>query len=236
MKRFAICALSVMVLAGVASAQDAQVWIQPVGGGNSMCVGVSDTAVIQVWMEVYSIAYGGRMQNVDTILDAVNQVDAGLHFDVVAFNDVDYTGYAGTWGRTDPRGFFSNPPDPNMDLSLNYQYVGEDLNSPWTASSGLGPGTYLLDEIVIHGTDPTQEPPCPPCDTTTADKVLFGAGAQTPGGFKVYPGYAGYYTATVTMGTGNSGKISQPLFICVTPEPASLSLLVLGGLAAFRRR
>ena len=159
----------------------------------------------------------------------------------VAFNDVDYSGYPGTWGRTDPRGFFSNPPDPNMDLTLNYQYVGEDLNQPWNSNSGLGPGVYLLDEIVIHGTDPTQEPPCPPCDTASADLVMFAGGSMAPGGFKIYPSYSStqVYDATIALGTGAQPTkgAPDPLYVCVVvPEPASLSLLVLGGLAAFRRR
>ena len=247
MKRFVICALGVMVLAGMASAQDATVWLQWQGNAPEdvdKCLLVSDTAVVQIWMEVHDDGNPyTRLINVDTILDAYSLSTNGMgtypHYDVVAFNDF---GPWGEFGRQDPRGFFTNPPDPNMDLTLNYQFIGGDVVMPF---NGIVPGMYLLDEIVIHGTSETQDilvEPCPPCNTAAADKILFAGGAQAPGGFIWYgtPSYGYYMSANIGVATGLNkfGTASDlPLNLCVViPEPASLSLLALGGLAAIRRR
>jgi len=232
MKRFAICALAVLAMGGVAQAQDAHLWIQPVSGGNEMCLTVSETAVIQLWVNVYA----GNLVAMDSILvhyDAAG--NPGAAFTVEGFND---QGPWGTFGRRDPRGLITLP---NGNLN-QYQFLGLDENQPWTMLSGLAPGIHLLDEIIIHGRIPTQEPPCPPVDIGTADKVLFSFLAP-PGGFKVYPSYyttGHYYDATFTFGTGANAKGTAndlPIYVgVVVPEPASLSLLLLGGLAAFRRR
>ena len=239
MKRFAICALVFLVGAGVANAQEAKLWIQAPGGGNEVCVGISETAVIELWMEVYAINLGpyvGRLVAMDAILthtDSTSTAGTG-NFDVSGFTDY---GNWGTFGRKDPRGLITVP---GGDLN-DYQFLGVDENQPFSLASGLGPGTYHLDDIIIHGMTQTQDLPCPPVDTATADKVLFSYSAP-PGGFFIVPTYGptnGYYDATFVFGTGenNFGKFNdQPLFVGVTPEPSSLSLLLLGGLAAFRRR
>ena len=247
MKRFAICALGVMVLAGMASAQDATVWLQWQGNtpeDTAKCLPISDTAVIQLWMEVHDDGNPyTRLVNVDAILASDNLAGGYPHYEVTAFNDF---GPWGGFGRQDPmgggRGFFSNPPDPTMPLDLNYQFIGGDVTMPYT---GIVPGVYLMDEIVIHGTAWTQDievNPCPPCDIATADRILFAAGVQAPGGVRWYgtPSYGYYQTATIAMATGwnKFGTANDlALNLCViVPEPASLSLLALGGLAAIRRR
>ena len=240
MKRFAICALGVMVLAGMASAQDATVWLQWQGNTPEdvdKCLVMSETAVIQVWMQVHDDGNGyTNLVNVDTILASDNLAGGYPHYQVTAFNDF---GPWGGFGRQDPRGFFANPPDPTMPLDMNYQFIGGDVTMPYT---GIVPGMYLLDEIVIHGTAETQQLPCPPCDTTTADRILFAGGATAPGGFLWYgtPSYGYYLSANIAMATGLNkfGTAADlPLNLCVIiPEPASLSLLALGGLAAIRRR
>ena len=248
MKRFAICALGVMVLAGMASAQpDATVWLEWKGnapGDVEKCVdwGVdpSETAVIQLWMEVHDDGIpASHFVALDAILWADNLATPGvLHHTVSAFNDF---GPWGSFGRTDPRGFFSNPPESwplVMDVmgvdQPNYQFTGDDYTN-----AGINPGTYLLDEIVLEGgPDPlmTQPGPCPPCDTAVADRIMFAGGVQAPGGFTYWDGF-GHYAATIAMLTGSNTKLGvAPLYLCVIPEPASLSLLALGGLAAIRRR
>ena len=235
MKRFAICALALLVTAGVANAQDATLWIQPVGGGDEICLEVSETAVIQLWVDVH-IPPGGNLVAMDAIL-----VHYGGNFDVSGFID---HGPWGSFGRRDPRGLITLP---NGNLN-QYQFLGLDENQPWqvgdgsVGGSGLGSGVHLLDEIIIHGLTPTQDPPCPPVDHLTADQVMFSFTAA-PGGFKVYPSYyttGHYYDISVAFGTGTNLKgtaTDLPLYVAVVvPEPASLSLLLLGGLAAFRRR
>ncbi len=240
MKRLAICALGVMLLAGVATAQDATVWLQWQGQPPEdvdKCLIGSETAVIQIWMQVHDDGNPyTTLVNVDTILASDNLGGGYPHYDVIAFNDF---GPWGGFGRQDPRGFFTNPPDPNMPLNLNYQFAGQDVTMPFT---GIVPGTYLLDEIVIHGTgSDTQVGPCPPCDVPNADRILFAAGAQAPRGFMWYgtPSYGYYLSASVAVLTGVNkfGTANDlPLNLGLFPEPASLSLLALGGLAVIRRR
>ena len=241
MKRLAICALGVMVLAGIASAQHATVWLQWQGNSpedTEKCLFIPGTAVIQVWMQVHDDANPyTTLVNVDAVLASDNLVGGYPHYEVTAFNDF---GPWGGFGRQDPRGFFTNPPDPNMHLNLNYQFIGGDVTMPYT---GIVPGTYLLDEIVIQGRTVTQTLPCPPCDTGFADRILFTAGTMGPGGSIWYgtPSYGYYLSASIAVATGmnkfGTGN-DLPLNLCVLviPEPASLSLLALGGLAAIRRR
>jgi hypothetical protein len=242
MKRFAICALAVLAMAGAAHAQTynaGTLWIQPVGGGDEMCVVVSETAVIQLWVEVQTPGY--NLVAMDAILaayaaaDYVPGVPGNQNFDVQGFNDY---GPWGTFGRRDPRGLITVP---GGDIN-QYQFLGLDENQPWNAQTGLAPGIKLLDEIIIHGLNPTQDLPCPPVDRNTADVVMFSATAS-PGGFVVFPATfttGHYYDASFNFGTGANAKgtaSDSPLYVAVVvPEPASLSLLLLGGLAAFRRR
>lgn len=216
MKRFAICALAVLMMGGVATAQDAKLWIQAPDGSNAVTVSTAGTAVIELWMEVYSMPYNGRLVAVDSILSHY-----GGSFDVQGFTDY---GPWGTFGRLDPRGLITVP---GGDLN-QYQFVGVDQNKPFSAASGLGAGVYHLDDIIIAGVT----------ETAVDDTVLFSFTAP-PGGFKIYPGYTAYYDLSVGFGTGNNGKGTAsdlPLFVTVTPEPTALSLLLLGGLAVFRRR
>ncbi len=231
MKRFAICAFALLMMGGVATAQDAHMWIQAPGGGDNVTVGngALDEAVIELWVEVYTMPYaGGRIVAIDSIMSGYDSAGTlgAENFEVKGFND---KGPWGTFGRRDPRGLIL-PGLPNGDIDL-YQFVGLDENQPWHADTGLAPGTYHLDDLVIHGVTPTLAP----------DYVLFSALAE-PGGFKVYPSYyttGNYADLTVGFGTGNNAKGTLndiPFFVNVTPEPTALSLLLLGGLAVFRRR
>ena len=208
--KFAACVL--LTTAAAASAQ-VTVWLEnpqaPDTPGVTLQVG--QTAIIQLWLEVPE---GVIPVNVDALVDADNPAADSLHFDVIAFNDF---GPWGRFGRHDPRGFFSNPPDPDMDLTMNYQYVGADNNMPYDAGSGLNPGTYLLDEIVIRGT----------ADNTAAgpDTVTFASGIQAPGGFHIVQEEPGgeYFIddLEVTRGTGAPGGFGQEAQpFSVTVEPA----------------
>jgi hypothetical protein len=228
MKRFAICALALLVPATMASAQEATVWIQTPSGGDYVGpIAVSDTAVIELWVDVH-MPNGGNLVAMDSILvhyDHNAAPDGYPNFEVQGF--VDY-GPWGTFGRRDPRGLIM-PELPNGDLN-KYQFLGLDENQPWSPTSGLAAGVHHLDDIIIHGTSPG------------LDDVLFSFGAA-PGGFKVYPSFyttGHYYDITIAQGTGQNMKGTGsdiPLTVeVVVPEPASLSLLLLGGLAAFRRR
>ncbi len=253
MKRILICALGVMVLAGVASAAppSVKVWITPAPGShyvasNHLSLLPSETAVIQLWIEVTSAA-GYRLLDFQAITDSAFATETFDHFEVVGFNDQNPDG-AGPFDRVDPRGLLDDgtPDDPDgLDGYQIVYYGGVGVPAfPFTSEDGLSPasGTYLLDEIIIHGVNDT-ELVAP--NTATADKVTFRVlGGVQPSGYAIYTPFgtsSTYYDAVVTMQTGSPGgkgfPALNPLYVSVVfPEPASLSLLALGGLAALRRR
>lgn len=237
MKRVLICALAVALFAMPAMAQKpaVEVWLQGTDGSDKITVGVSETAVIQLWM---SVGAGYPLVNVDALLETYDGLfNAGAeHFDVYGFNDIAITNsqlQRKTRGSAEP----ASPGAPSdLDGATFYQYVGEDPTAFNGTDGILGPRTVLLDEIIIHGVaDNTVAG-----DNDGADWVVFNFTTAPPDGFFMNrvtfppPGsWSIVQHQAVTQGTGNTGA---PLLINVTPEPASLGLLLIGGLAALRRR
>ena len=239
MKRFVICGLAVMLFAGVAHAQvtNLTLWMEnadPLGDPNHIEMAPSETAVIDLWMMVPA---GMILVNVDSILVSY---DAGfgknVNFSIVDFSDHNPPDPAyPLFGRTTRGAVAGVPleellPHQGMD---DYQYVGEDANFPLTGQSGLvgdGVTPILLDNIVIH------------CDGETVlgpDLVLFGfaGGPAPPGGFEMtYNPITGWGISQLALVDVLNGTFGNPFLITNIPEPATLSLLLLGGLAAFRRR
>ncbi len=249
MRHIGICALGVIVLAQAAGAADATVWLSPKPGqnyiaGNHLFLGFpGPTAIIQVWLSV-STSAGYKLLDFQAITDSTYQIEGMDHFEVVGFSD---QGPYGAFGRVDPRGSLDDGTPDDPDGMDGYQIVYDGRVGtppyPWTSEDGIGPGTYLLDEIIIKGVDDTTY--LVP-DTATADKVTFRtAGGVQPSGYKVYTGTgtsSTYYDAVVAMGTGRpwggKGVPANPLYVStyLIPEAATLSLLALGSLAALRRR
>jgi len=238
MKRFVTCSL-VMLVASVANAGGMpNLWLSDSTGGMEGIYDLapSETAVIQLWLEIPAFTSPDKaLVNVDAILKGYDKLfgDA-VNFEVVGFNDIAYT--EPDWQRTTRGDIATELPHGNID---HYQYVGESL-PPWVATTGwMGPATVLLDEIVIHclGYSPDvdgdliQDP----------DGIYFDFGAP-PGGFSLYwkatPPPAKWDVRELTDGVGLlNGTYYNPFEVLnPVPEPATLGLLVLGGLAAFRRR
>jgi len=238
MKRFLACALSVAMLSSAASAQDMTVWLADAADGDGIVdTTVGGNATIQLWMNVTA---GTSIVSFDTILRGYDNgfASTNVSFDVTGF--VGHTlpdGIMQRLTRGDAETFVNNTGAANI---RDYQYVGDDLNFPLNANSGmLGSGTDILyDEIIITGT----------ADNTTAgfDHVMYGlpSAGQAPGVdllvFSPFPppGGWGILAGTVGMGTGSSSTFNT-LHVNVgpaVPEPASLALLAIGGFAAIRRR
>ena len=238
MKRFVICGLAVMLLAGVANAQNLTLWLADAadGDGHIIMDAPSDTAIMQLWMEIPA---GMQLVNVDAILTAYDAAyGKDICFDVQGFID------HGPWGE-DPahalpdamgrktRGDIVVP----QGLLDDYQFVAEDANfegdppEDMTAWSGVfGPDVILLDEIILH---------CICENTGSPDLVLFGfaGGPAPPGGFEVvWNPITGWGISQLGVVDVLNGTFANPFLVENFPEPATLSLLLLGGLVAFRRR
>jgi len=244
MKRVVLVALSVALFAGVASAQTPQgttsLWIQPVGGGNQINLAVSETAIIQLWMNYSAPADGNErlMIGMDAQLD--HRDVQGINFEVTGFNPQGPWGVGGTFYRFSRGQIDESPPDNIVDDGYTgvgnvdyYQFQGTVNpigDPPYTMQTGLLPnqGDILLDEIIIHGASDSG---------TVSNRVIFAPDPLTPSWFEAYfyEGTYSYFTEYgFDMGTGINKN--NPVYVHVTPEPASLALLAFGGLAAIRRR
>ena len=236
-----------MLLAGVANAQNLTVWLEPADdpGGNYIEMLPSETAVINLMMTVPA---GMQLVNVDAMLLHYDYAyGKDVSFEIVDFSDhgpygedLDHPG-DDAFGRT-TRGKSGGVPIeellpwPGVE---GYQYVGEDANlnpvpNIWDGYSGVfGPGTYILDDIVIHCTGPSLD--------GLPDMIFFGFGDQAPAAVEVLfapaPPPGQWYSSDVSVvDLGIGATWDDPLLIMNVPEPATLGLLLLGGLAAFRRR
>jgi hypothetical protein len=240
MKRFLVCALGVMLLSGTVYASDGLVYLtgtMQCGGDPVALINIapSETAVVQLWLEIYD---GVQLINADAILVGEG---AGPYpdnpdecFDVVGFCQDVPVPFTNPDMQFRGRGPIEGPPMTG-DID-DYGIVYADENYPLHAGMGeAGPGIYLLDEIIIHGLE-AQLLECPETPTKEiCSWIHFALGSQKPAGFKLMGGEGWWYTSAALFDQG-TGSMIDPLFICCTPEPASLALLALGGLVAFRRR
>ena len=88
MKQVLICSLAVMAMGGVANAQNLTLWLadKADGDGHIVMNGPSDTAVMQLWMEVPDEMI---LITVDAILRGYDSsFGKDLHFEVQGFNDI----------------------------------------------------------------------------------------------------------------------------------------------------
>ena len=239
MKRVVLAVMSVAVFAGVASGQHTtgtvEVWLQNPDGGNTINLLVSETGIIQLWMDYTAPSDGVWRHLVGG--------DAGLQQRPVAPDEsievVDFNDY-GPWGLNDTfyrysRGQLDEAPhDGTPDYTgvgniNNYMFIS-NVDTPYTTSNGLlpGGGNMLLDEIIIEGIYLNDVP----------DKVFFTLGLQAPSWFESYYDTGSFKIEvlefTASLGTG-SGK-TNPVYVNVVPEPGTLALLAFGGLAVIRRR
>lgn len=249
MKRALLCGLGVLICTsgayGAFTDGIGTIWLEAADGSDTVMVGVGETAIINVFMtyEDGGDNWDHTMYGMDAALKT-----AGIGFQAIGFNP---GGVPGPWGSAGdlPLHFGDHGPidqdgDQVPDVApapgnLNtYQLAWGSDGQPDSNTSGLDAEPagstlteYLVDTIVIEGLAVAAE-------TVTFQNAYDSA---TPAFFDVYfgppPPSQTWHNNEVnwTQGVGNE-LAGTPLFINVTPEPASLALLALGGLAAFRRR
>jgi hypothetical protein len=244
MKRVLLVALSVALFASVANAQGTgTIWLAVPGGGNQVNMLVSETAVVQLWMEYTSSDPYARLLGVISQLQYRTQ--NGVDFEVTGFQaspDLP-AGLPGSQLFRASRGILDQDNDGNPDtFGLgnidDYQFQGDVNALPaggWSASMGLfgNEGQLLLDTIIIHGVNDT---------LTLSNRIMFNQ--------SIFPRYTEgtlYGDGVIKsedndildvpfgMGTGINKLVPMYVHISV-PEPGSLALLAFGGLAAIRRR
>jgi hypothetical protein len=257
MKRTLLSAVCVMLFAGVAFGQGtATIWLEGDGGGNTVDVGLGATATMEVW---FNYSEGIRPGEIDRMIGIAAQLRHngfdntvanwdnrdGTAFQAVALN------YGGPWGALarplagDPAGHggLSSGALPPAELApgnlnpgvvgLGYQLAAGSAG-PFDAFSGLaGSGTsWHGDTIGIEGLVVNWDGVSGSPDTVCFPKKVSGIVTYTE---NVYYGGLWAVTPTVNFAQGQ-GAAGNRIHVRVTPEPTSLALLAIGGLAALRRR
>ena len=259
MKRALISSLCVMLFAGVAFGQGTNlIWLEGDSGGNTVTVPISGTAVIEIWFKYEAADEGGyinRMIGLDAQLRHNKFGTGSATWD--AQNGVDFEAtelwHQGTFG-TLPKplgagfnhGGMSDGVLPGAEVyagNLNKDPVGEDFQwaagsvGPFDADSGLAGSTtsWFGDQIVIHGLVQNWDEILL---TGTPDTLNFPKKTTTFGpGFTDNVYYGGAWSVLVDVKSNQGvGAFGNRLYVRVTPEPTSLALLAIGGLAALRRR
>jgi len=252
MVRACVFALSVLVLAGTASAQGTgSIWLADgADGDGEVVVRLGSTATIEVWMTYEAGDIPSRMYGMDAGLkhnkfgSAWNAED-GNAFQVVGFNpegvpgphgDAIFPLYFGNHGPLDQDGD-QVPDKPPFAGNLNDYFLGWGSEFPptWDAT-GLDAGddtSWLLDVIVIEGVSVTGQ--------ADPDEVNFIRKNHliAPSYIDVY--YSGGWILDEVKFTQVKGAYDDRVQVYVlpgrgpAPEPGALVMLFVGGFLAFRR-
>jgi len=254
MKRAFVIATSLMVLAGVASAQGTgTVWLSAADGSGELTVDIGSTAIVQVWMTyegtgdgvehtMYGMDAGLRHNKFSQLIADWDNQD-GVGFQVVGFNP---DGVPGPHGDNPFPLHFGNhgPIDQDGDQMLDEAAFAGNLNKyflawgsdgdPASNDSGLDAeeGTltnWLMDVIVIEGVEETPE------DAPDTINFIKKGDAIGPSYIDVFYSVGSWLQEETKFEQG-VGKANDRLLVNVVPEPAALALLLIGGLAAIRRR
>jgi hypothetical protein len=230
MKKLLTVAALVGLLASSATAIEISITPNWEDTGDKLDLGLSQTGVVSVYLNI------GQ--------DDGNVAFMNAFFDASPLNDGSTDGYTVEGRefkmvRNDGSGWFRAIPwdgDPNIE---KYSLIAADDEQGNTIGTN-GPFTGHMDSIILHGTE-------------LGDYMLYyenrftvdpGHAARPPQLFdrdnnqKLYannldlPGFVHFKNAWREDATG----FNVPFVINVVPEPASLGLLAIGGLALLRRR
>jgi hypothetical protein len=248
-----------MLFAGVAFGQGtATVWLEGDGGGNTVTVAIGGSAVMELWFSYASVDEGGnfnRLSGFDAQLrhngfstgNPTWNAQDGDDFEVTHLNG------QGPWGDlaepltfgnhggmgngallpADVYGGNLNPTDSIGVEGEQYQFAaGSDIGNAGLAGSAT---SWFADEIVIRGITQNWDGILL---TGTPDTVNFPKRGNSLNP-EMYENI--YYNSTWDNGVPQPmdqgvGAAANRMYVRVTPEPTSLALLAIGGLAALRRR
>ncbi len=175
-----------------------------------------------------------------SIILTIRDIDDGFAFAVVFLNDddnlsngeVDMTAWTEGIGTTYDHHLLRLPADLSHDMYNEYALImgsGPDGNGRTT----WGPGIYLLETLTLTHNGASESGTVP---------VTFEKGIRPPQiitalpDFIIYEWGLGLDNVMPNFSDPGVGGEGNPFNINFIPEPASLTLVALGGLALLRRR
>ncbi|MCP4249227.1 MAG: PEP-CTERM sorting domain-containing protein [bacterium] len=247
MKRILICALGVLMVANVASAATVELRHNGIKNDEfTMALNTSDT--VQLFIS-FSDAPGGSGANIGDGNGFAVWISSGIQLDSLdgakqplpANPWVEWdSGGAGDGGVGAPGGMNINGrigtagTKSFADYNLIYQDAAEGafpfpVGDGWAAAAGQ---VFHADNIKVDGVLETP---------LGSPQLIFHPGLDAQPAWdegRSYDGInvIGFMTQDIDMVLGSKKGGTNQVRIHVTPEPASLAMLALGGLAAFRRR